>query len=1763
MTIVKRKKTSDYNERCDEARNIRFTEIVQLADRSSRARLEQHTKIFASMCPDEILDHYDNYETREYDTTLMLGDISGFTDLTEKYTKTGVGGPSKLSETLNSYIGAMVQEILSHDGDVVKFSGDAFIVMWKLQEGMLMRDIATEAIQTACIIQKHFGTYNTDVGVTLRGFVASLMQYSKILNSNVLESRTSSNLQVKDRKHSLFYFYNTIQLYHIFEEYCTIDCKVFHSTIAPQVNLIIFLIVKLAIASGITYFTSIGDPETMSYYVITGKPVWDVKFAEGLCRGGDILVAPSSWQWANPNEYVCEKLPDGIHTLIIACSAMWHHSRAHDIHNGTEINNRNAENNRNFFDLPRDANNANLVNWIGDTQTEHDFEQVDYSLRPKVIRAAKERLKDSLRSYMLRPVIRSVEMDEPLEHLTEMRQVVILFINVITTVMDNKGLISLVSAAYKLVCGIVCEMHGCVNKTSLFDKDLIFLCIFGLRGDKHVLESQIGLRCASKVRQSLLAMKNVKSVTIAVTTGMTYCGVIGHILRREYTVIGMSVNKAARLMVAYNNKVICDRESFLRSRLEARHFILQEPRHLKGITKVGPVYEFQEHIKFIAPELTRRKYPLLGREAEIKIFRQMLSNLTAHLTMDETTQQCEYNMLIIKGEPRIGKTRLLDEISQNIPTGVSRNYISLVMNDVKVSYSLIHLIFSMPLGFNVATTPRDREEILMSRLEGVCEPEFLCALNQLFNVHFMMSSSYTALSRKQKRKMLRKFLLKLMKSCFRELWVVIIDNAQYSDEDSMKLFRTITNQSTVLFILSLGRKLNGEYEMDPSVLEKARIIELGRIDKWYHAALACQILDASGIPPELERLIQERSFGNPGWIESYLLSLTQSGSLVIVHISKLIAEEMGYVLPPIYMLKRFASEETFLNDGNNEEERRSDKWKMYRASYRNGQISMMRPHAVHKAGTPIYDEETIAVCKFTQGFVPEEGDTEVTMDVMILKIFDSLTPLDQLLLKCASVLGEIINRSMLQYLMEDKSTREIGLAVKKLFEIRIFGCARGDFTMSGRPLVFYRNIRKFNLEAETECECVDLMIPEELTDLPRYASCGLMYFKMSMFRETTYRSLTENQKMELHSKALKYLRQHTKRCMTCGEIQFTRLLGKTPTQETRRRRLTVDITEMHQIEESTYNFKEETENDTQPETERTPICLNIFRSVRKSTKTFSNVDFANCQCHLILITVYAQILEHCQGIGKQDMIVTAILEFVEICLASNNVPQARRLLSDAEALLLQMLETNEEKSIVLLYLIANIQTFQGRCHLESGLLSEASKKLNDAMSSLGYNFPRRKFTIDSKLIIQLELLRWRLACPKRWKIDDELTTNYVEQLANCLAQMFNVFRGMKKMKKHARLAAIWGLNAALDASNDFLMLCTSLTHMMIIAHVYQTKSIVPYLERHALNICAKKGDLLEFQELKAIAELYAGVFFSRWLRSEISKAIRIGFITMRMAQTLDSVNLKLLILPRLVHLLMISCRHSEVVTLLRELEFASRNNLDKSGRTWYYAMCADALLDTGLTVLSFQNCDEYYLQEGETIISVHDPEAERRYFTSMWLWCVRMQQWEATKVWSNRNVTAESMVDEHKVAATITALKKIEGLLILYVKEVTNRNINALNTLTEIKYEFKHVGSMIKIVKIAVPRYMLMKAYYYMIQSRKSAAISMLRKAKKLAIKVDNRMIYAWANHCQQAWLGAISTIHEDLWKEKTMKVHNGWDEVNANDSTMIPFTLPLPKYML
>ena len=125
----------------------------------------------------------------------------------------------------------------------------------------------------------------------------------------------------------------------------------------------------------------------------------------------------------------------------------------------------------------------------------------------------------------------------------------------------------------------------------------MFLGIFGLRGYKHELESQIALRCASEIFETFKNQQNILQVSIGVTTGLCYCGIVGHSLRREYSVISVTVNIAARLMMAYPNMITCDNETLLQSKMDVKHFRLLPKKKLKGLVNEVLAFEFKEELK--------------------------------------------------------------------------------------------------------------------------------------------------------------------------------------------------------------------------------------------------------------------------------------------------------------------------------------------------------------------------------------------------------------------------------------------------------------------------------------------------------------------------------------------------------------------------------------------------------------------------------------------------------------------------------------------------------------------------------------------------------------------------------------------------------------------------------------------------------------------------------------------------------------------------------------------------------------------------------------------------------------------------------------------------------------------------------------------------------------------------------------------------------------------------------------------------------------
>jgi class 3 adenylate cyclase len=63
-------------------------------------------------------------------TVTLFADISGFTNVSEACAKRGVRGNEELSFVINRYMEGMVKAFGKYGGDIIKFVGDAMIVMW-------------------------------------------------------------------------------------------------------------------------------------------------------------------------------------------------------------------------------------------------------------------------------------------------------------------------------------------------------------------------------------------------------------------------------------------------------------------------------------------------------------------------------------------------------------------------------------------------------------------------------------------------------------------------------------------------------------------------------------------------------------------------------------------------------------------------------------------------------------------------------------------------------------------------------------------------------------------------------------------------------------------------------------------------------------------------------------------------------------------------------------------------------------------------------------------------------------------------------------------------------------------------------------------------------------------------------------------------------------------------------------------------------------------------------------------------------------------------------------------------------------------------------------------------------------------------------------------------------------------------------------------------------------------------------------------------
>lgn len=107
-------------------------------------------------------------EMERFEAAVLFADVSGFTSLTEQLAQRGIAGVEELTFALNTYFEELITLITAHGGDVVKFAGDALLVLWPTTTHETLSQVTYCAAQCALALTRTLNQYKVLEGTPLK-----------------------------------------------------------------------------------------------------------------------------------------------------------------------------------------------------------------------------------------------------------------------------------------------------------------------------------------------------------------------------------------------------------------------------------------------------------------------------------------------------------------------------------------------------------------------------------------------------------------------------------------------------------------------------------------------------------------------------------------------------------------------------------------------------------------------------------------------------------------------------------------------------------------------------------------------------------------------------------------------------------------------------------------------------------------------------------------------------------------------------------------------------------------------------------------------------------------------------------------------------------------------------------------------------------------------------------------------------------------------------------------------------------------------------------------------------------------------------------------------------------------------------------------------------------------------------------------------------------------------------------------------------------
>lgn len=442
-----------------------------------------------------------------------------------------------------------------------------------------------------------------------------------------------------------------------------------------------------------------------------------------------------------------------------------------------------------------------------------------------------------------------------------------------------------------MLAGVVASYGGVVDK-------YIGECVMALFGVPNAIENapQQAVNAAIEMRNRLHAFNEREKlpvelhIHIGVNTGLVIAGDIGGKVKRDFTVMGDTVNLASRLKDAAAMGSIYVGPETYRSTQDIFQYRPLEPLRLKGKAQPVPTYEvlsIQEQVHRTKVTASGRMVfsDLVGRENELK---QLIDAMAGAV-------DGRGGIVSLIGEAGLGKSRLLAEavtypelgratVLQGRCTSIGQNLSFHPFIDLLRQWAGI-------TDEDVEATSLHKLETSITRLLGAaaaaeCFP-FVATLMGL-----RLSGAHAERVRGIDADAMERLMVKSTRDLLNALGahrplILIFEDLHWADQSSVKLLEQLLRLAADRAVLFVNVFRPDYQETAERIMQSAlenfadRHVEIRiePLDAQQSAQLVQNLLKIDNLPPATRKLITERAEGNPFYLEEVVRGLIDTGAV--------------------------------------------------------------------------------------------------------------------------------------------------------------------------------------------------------------------------------------------------------------------------------------------------------------------------------------------------------------------------------------------------------------------------------------------------------------------------------------------------------------------------------------------------------------------------------------------------------------------------------------------------------------------------------------------------------------------------------------------------------------------------------------------------------------------------------------------------------------------------------------------------------------------